>query len=431
MHKRPSVIMRAHTCITVGILLASGYCQAADHPFPPLRDTVCVGADVDRAKLARELLSRFPLSPTATSRPGISLAPMNQLLADMLKMGCAAGCESADKKALGGIHGNLMLFLSGWYAPAFTPEPNGIDPVAYLAGTGVVACGGPETGEAPGATNKATDKSTSHWRVRGRPDQLYIDRSEPAFTTADKAVASFDRDAIADTRTLKTRGYAGYYIDFSDDKVHGTRRQIIPFVGIDRNTVEVGANSQTKATSKDVLYAGAQATFTFDWGKQLATHQVNVLPEYIDDRHNGTRQGVLAVEYLPYIRPWANTFNRFDESRYDLAQWKPVFSLKANTGHYFDMGSSAVKLENYTRVGGKIGIAVTSDNPHVPLDFEVDYVSMKAVSGEHDIDYRTANLTWSLDDNKYVGLTLSYKKGRREDTAVQDDDVTIGLSVKF
>ncbi|MGZ5618633.1 MAG: hypothetical protein ACXWFW_14855, partial [Usitatibacter sp.] len=289
--------------------------------------------------------------------------------------------------------------------------------------------------EAPGATFIPPPKSTSFFRVRGNPAQLYIDRSaKQEFAATDKALVSVVDNHATLATTTKLVGYLGYLWSMKEPAPqHGNRVELVPYIGVNRSVVEVREGSAVKPSASSNASAGVLGSFfvtTGDSASSVFGHLINVRPDFLGDHRDGSRILSLNLEYVPVKNGVVNSFVELSK---DVASGKLIFSVKTNTGAYTDRGIDSVREShrNFVRAGGQAGIALTSDNIRMPLDFSAAFTSLGAVAGGTSIDYFKSSLTYSFEANKYFGLSLVYSHGRREDTAKKEDQWEIGLSGRF
>lgn len=419
--------------------------HAADpKPFPPTRDAICTPpaagrSVVDRNKLADRLLERYAVSARAAlkAKPWDTSA---QLVARLLANDqvCKDGCNDGDDKNINAIRESVAAMLIGFWEPGYKPDRI-VSAADFMSQPGVeIECAtSAAVAEAPGAVFVAPmkfDKVIPNVRVRGKADQMYIDRSQKAdFAASDKASISYSRDDVAQSNTFKSTLFVGYLIPAWQDKTMGQRGEIIPYLGVDRAVVRVAEGSSAKPSAKSTASFGALSSWYLlsRWGPmEYLGHVFNVRPDFTADHRTGARFASLNLEYIPVRTSWLNDFRRMGAD--SAASFKWILSAKANAGHFADRGTvEPEKRADYSRLGGKIGFALVSDNPAVPLEFVATYVSMAALKGRINVDYRTASLSYSFDSDKYFGISLSYKNGKREDTAIKDDEVTFGFTARF
>jgi hypothetical protein len=344
-------------------------------------------------------------------------------------------CKKADQESLAGIRGNMGALLIG-SVPGFRPTAP-MDPEAYIQGAnedGAIVCeqqaGRPV--EAPGAIFVPPAKATSNVRVRGKASDLYIDRDQQKdFQGTSQAVASYAVDEVAGKDTATVKGAAGYAIDTGLLKGSGQRFDLVPYVETNTVLVNPRNGSKTKASATQTVNTGVLASLFLVSSSELG-HVLNFRPDYLFDLEDDSQLLTAKLQYIPVARGLLNDFIRFVPERDDLASFKPILDLRVDLGAYTERGSNPIALEqsHVARFGGQAGVAVVSDSSLVPLSFTASYTWLEALAGE-DVGYFSSSLTWSLDPKKYFGITASYARGRREDTAKDEDLWMLGLTGRF
>jgi hypothetical protein len=312
-----------------------------------------------------------------------------------------------------------------------------MDPEAYIVGgneDGAIVCeqqaGRPV--EAPGAVLVPPPKTTSKVRVRGKATDLYIDRDQQKdFQGTSQAIASYAVDDVAGKDTATLKGAVGYAIDTGLLKDSGQRFDLVPYV--ETNTVFVNPHkgSKTKASATETINTGVLASLFLISSSELG-HVLNFRPDYLYDLQDDSQLLTARLQYVPVVRGLLNDFIRFVPDRDDLASFKPILDLRADLGVYTQRGTNPLALDEarLARLGGQAGITIVSDSSLVPLSFTATYTWLEGLAGQ-DIRYFAGALTWSLDPKKYFGITATYSKGTREDTAKEEDMWMLGLTGRF
>ena len=107
---------------------------------------------------------------------------------------------------------------------------------------------------------------------------------------------------------------------------------------------------------------------------------------------------------------------------------------RANFGVYTDKGSTADPLNtNFVRLGGRVGGALEYTGiEKYPVDAYLTYTNFVAPVGfNRGLGEVQANATFNFGPDKLLGLTASYRNGRREDNAHRDEAWTVGLTAKY
>lgn len=446
MHQRSHSTHSIQALITLALLCLVAPAAAENLPFPPMQKYICTPAHiVDKEKLASYLIRKYPLSVLAlSSDPKLhQIDSRRQILAVLLAApkSCADKCGPSDQDYLDAIQGHVDQILAGSLAPSLKPSAP-VDAADYFQGPNEqsqIVCAMTEDGapvEAPGAGYTPSPKSGSHFRVRGDPSQLNIDRTHKQdFAATDKATLGLGQNYVAGSRTSKITGYLGYAIP-SDSGYwkNGNRMDLIPYIGVNRNIVKV-SGSIDAANSNDTANLGLLGSFYVvranDRGAVLG-HQLSIRPDYLADYADGSRLFTLNFEYTPVKNGFINDYIRLGGEG-SIASVKPIFSIRSNNGAYTNRGNPAVasEHENFSRLGGHLGFGLTSEKEQIPLDFTATYTGLAALRGNTKVSYFKNSLTYSFDPNKYFGLSLNSSHGTREDTAKTEKLWEIALTARF
>jgi hypothetical protein len=434
---------RAGAAVIVLAVTGVSAALAQDLPFPPRQSEICIDDGgrriVDKRKLARYLLTKFPFNAAAVPEgteqlhPGVDLS--RRIIADPQICQGNAFCKKSDQESLAGIRGNMAALLLG-SIPGYRPTVV-MDPEAYILGSngeGAIVCeqaqGRPV--EAPGAVFTPPSKASSPLRVRGKANDLYIDRDQQKdFQGTSQAVASYAIDGLAGKDTATLKGAIGFAIPTDLLKGRGQRLDLVPYVETNTVIVEAHAGSKTKPSASETLNVGVLASLFLVSSSELG-HVLNLRPDYLVDFQDDSQLLTGKLQYIPVARGLLNDFIRIVPDRDDLASLKPVLDLRATAGVYTERGVDPIALEEryILRLGGQAGLVIVSDRRDVPLSFSTSYLWLEGILGR-DIGYYTGTLTWHLDAKKYFGLSASYSRGEREDTAKREDQWTIGLTGRF
>ena len=427
-------------------LIAAGSMQAARAEtlqFPPLKAKICVGGIVDKELLAAYLIAKYPVSVLAWGKiaPKNPVSSQRELLAALLATTdvCKNSCAPSDQDHLTSIKGAMLQFLAGSALPAYSPPGSATGPAQYFLGSNAenaVRCASDSVDapiEAPGARFVKTPASTSQVRVRGKPEQLDVDRNKKQeFAATDKATIDVLDNRATTVKTTKVVGYVGY-ASLQDDK-DGNWTQTIPYVGVNRTFVEVGPNGgSTKPSQSSVVSAGAlfmKYMAVEDSRGRTFGHELSARPAFLADNEDRSRQVTLNLVYTPVMNAVLNDFVPFAVGENRL--WRKwIFSLRTDLGHYSNRGIESVadKHKDFARIGGQAGVALSCDA--WPVDFVATHTSLARAKGESSIDYFKSSLAFSFDANKYSGLTLSYSHGRTQDTVKKENQWEVTLGIRF
>ena len=439
----PMLLGRAAAVAMLATVAGVHAALAQDLPFPPRQSEICVDWDgkkiVDKRKLARYLLTKFPFNAAAVPEDvaaryaGLDLS--RRIVADPQICQDNKICKKNDQESVAGIRGNMAALLLG-SIPGYRPTAT-MDPETYIRGPneqGAIICeqkdGQPV--EAPGAVFAPPPKSTSSLRVRGKTSDLYIDRDQQKeFQSTSQALASYAVDDIAGKGTTTLKGVAGYAFQTGLLKGSGQRLEIIPYVETNIVLVDPQAGSKVKPSATETVNAGILASMFLVTSSELG-HVLNFRPDFLADLQDDSRLLTGKLQYIPVVRGLHNDFIRVVPDRDDFASFKPVLDFRVDAGVYTEKGTNPIALleSRVLRVGGQAGITIVSDQAFVPLSASASYIWLDGIVGR-DIGYFSSTLTWHLDPKKYFGIAATYSKGEREDTAKKEDQWTIGLTGRF
>jgi hypothetical protein len=420
-----------------------GAAVAQELPFPPRQSEICVASGgmriVDKKKLARYLLTKFPFNAAAVPErddPGFAGLDLNRrIIADPQICHGNRFCKKGDQDSVAGIRGNMAALLLGTI-PGYRPTVT-MDPEAYILGPnedGAIVCE-EENGrpvEAPGAVFTRPPKATSPVRVRGKASDLYIDRDQGKdFQGTSQAIASYAVDDIAGKSAATLKGAVGYAIGTELVLGKGQRFDLVPYVETNMAFVEAGPGSKAKGSPTETVSTGLLASLFLVSSGDLG-HVLNLRPDYLFDFGDDSQLLTARFQYIPVVRGLLNDFIRVVPDRDDFASFKPTLDFRVDAGVYTEKGTNPIALEEdrVVRLGGQAGIAIVSDSDLVPLSFSASYTWFEGIFGR-DIGHFSTSLTWHLDPRKYFGITATYSKGEREDTARREDQWTIGLTGRF
>jgi len=409
--------------------------------YPPQQGDICTTTHiVDKDKLATYLIKEFPVSILAiepTKDSGWCLA--RQLLASevLFDPKKCKSCSSADQDSLIKINGFMASLLAGQLRSSFEP-PNTVDfhTNEYFRGDNeenaiVCVIVGGQPVEPPDESPVHSDTSKSNIRIRGTATDLYIDRSDKQnFDAASKATFDLGRDYVAKKETYQIVADIGYLIPIPV-LGSGDRLDIIPYVGANFNVINVYPGSNAKPSASKTVDLGLLfSTYLINRGPSPVGHFVTIQPDYLFNFADNSRLFTVNLMYAPVINNWINSFRSIAA---DVASGKIIINLKSDNGIYTDRGNSSVTGSNkdFVRIGGQFGASFLSDNKNVPLSLTSTYTCLHPVYGVTEIGYFSNSLTYSIDRNKYFGISLGYTNGTREDTAARENQWEIALSAHF
>jgi hypothetical protein len=405
---------------------------AADLPRFVDATLVCVDGLANKERLAEQLLIKYPISLQAREQALPSGQRSRQrALAVLVKNpdACGSQCQPGDKENAKRVAVELKDLLQGTYAPEFTVDQQ-TDPSTLLdeAGTANIRCVAMPKKSGTGLFAVVKQRL----RIRGNANDLAVPRGEPSLANTDQASLTLKSDEQLHTRNLDGNLVIGWNI--SPEAENGRRTDVIPYIGANRSSAESNGISK-KEDAKDTVNRGvALALFrpgvTWD-------HATVVRLDYLSDHVDGSRIGSLRAEYTPY-RPEPgglriNVFERIDGKWLPKTFGKLIFSLPFDYGKYTRRKSGAQPGEqpDFGHAGVRAGFALAVDGGFLPVQFTTTYTALRAWHGNIDVNYLKSGLTVSLDEKKYVGLELSYKRGKLEDTFKDEKKWSLELKARY
>jgi hypothetical protein len=291
-----------------------------------------------------------------------------------------------------------------------------------------IECVAPKTPKVPQSPAAA---DSSPLRVRGVSNDLLIGRDHPSFSSTSQATLNVSGDhSTTQTRNVKATGAVGYAFTAG-------LTTVVPYVSFYQSITDV----QGKAESVDPtsFIAGGMMFTAIIPGDKLV-QSISAKPQFLKNTKDQSEIGSLTLLYKP--------FTAFDVSRggFNLNDPRPLpfwpstygeilFDLRADIGQYTDRGNDPVQRllnQGYARAGTHFGISLTveSDGPSLTLTVAETY--LYGFSGSvRNLDLFETSLTYNFDPKKYVGLKVSYTKGRNEDTALAVQTWLVGLSARY
>jgi hypothetical protein len=424
---------------------------AAKYPFPPTQETICTAAHVvDKDKLTKYLFTKYPVSALAVEPSGdpalARWSSARQILAGATLMHpeTCKNCSKPDIENLANIRTAMNLLLMGMQKESFAPSV-AASPDVYFRGPNeenAIRCvttpsGGPV--EAPGAVIADSNGAVSPLRVRGKPDDLYIDRGDAAtksnFASSSKAMFDISRDNVAKKAVYKVVFDVGYAFSLPMPSGRsGDYLNLIPYFGMNYNITTVDTGSSAKPSINKTVDVGILFSTLLIGDQDIApiSHRFSLRPDYLFDLHDDSRLVSGQFIYTPIGLGVVNRYRSISGTT-DFASYKVLFDLRNDNGIYTDRGNPTVAgdHQDFIRLGGQIGLSVASDNPAFPVSLTTSYVRVHPVLGVTEVGYFANELTWFLDANKFFGITFSYSNGTREDTAKRESQWEIGLSGHF
>jgi hypothetical protein len=283
--------------------------------------------------------------------------------------------------------------------------------------------------------------SWGDFRLRGKIDDIFIDRSQVVnFNVATPAVLSFSTDNVTQTTTETFQAVVGYpllnlshYINGSSLGIDIRRFDLIPYVGVNRLIVSTPKGSSTKPSANETVDFGfsANSLILSNNNGGYSGEVISLRPHYLMDLQSGSRILSTNGRWIPY--PTSVRFNDF-RGLGPYMSFKPILDFRLDGGTYLNRGSPSVASSNkdYLRIGGQAGFSLVSDAVKFPLSFLATYTGLYGAVGNVNVGYFSNMLTYSFDQKKYFGVTVSYSNGNLEDNAAKRVNMwTIGLSGRY
>lgn len=301
-------------------------------------------------------------------------------------------------------------------------------------------------------------------RLRGNPDSLLFLRGQPDFKASDKVTVSFTDDGINSKRSIKLVGVIGYAFTLIGgppkppsgdaavpvppvDPRPGPRPyallELIPYVGINHDLSQVTGKDRV-VSSKDwrigaSLVGRRSSSFgTGDTGWSLM-HVAELRPELLFDDKTHAQIASANFRYMPVsdkifgLPLGLNAYRRILPRHDYFFSYRPILDFRFNNGTFTKQGDRlAQDATDFSRIGTQFGLAISHDNPRIPIDFSVTETYLHALAGyPRDLSQFKSVISFSFDSSSYFGLDFSYVKGRREDLLAREDKWSIGLTARY
>ncbi len=426
------------------LLACSG--TATAQTIVPTQARICDQPDaqgvraVNKERLATFLLDELKVSRAiedwaASNRAGFeTFTPRQRVILDPNLCQRAGACPNpaADAAKLNQARTVLRTLLGG-QPDAYQNVTGTVSPRAFFEEPGArLICRSSETNpvvEAEGAIAEKFEVKIPI-RIRGNADGLHFARNQSAFKAQEKAVISFGEDEIKKKTSVKFVGVAGWPIRLLGG-THDRYRtaELVPYIGINKDT------SKTEGSAKSVTTDNWRLGAVLDYTTSASgmTHFLIARPEYIFNRKEKSEVASLNLTYFPVVNGYLNSYRYLVPGRDDLLSFRPILDVRFNNGTYTDRGLRGPSdSRDFSRIGGRIGVTLSSDIVALPADLTVTQIYLHGLAGEPDeLSQFRAVFSLSLTADRLFGLDVSYVDGRREDLADKEEAWTIGLGLKF
>jgi hypothetical protein len=449
--------------------------------FNPKIDTksICDGTLVNKTKLAEVLIGQFGLGGIAiridslrrANPPPPEFARRGNLPLWQVIMGtrdvcenAALHCSPAERDAADSmLTYTESVILGGRLPGVHAPATRVRSDVYFLSPSNqyVLNCepSPAETVSAPSGGGKSTAPSWAFdwkdFRIRGFPEQVVYPHPSNAavstqydasdlFNSSDGASINFKYDGIQKSRSDSLIGTIGYDFNLRKNTVDISRTDwpfldLVPYAAVDRElTNKLAGNPPRPASSfsAELVHLGIAGSAAA-WSNMphqefgLVTHVFVVRPDYLLNLQDQSRLLTGNLRYIPVFNRGVNSYYSLIE---DILRGYVIIDGRTNLGVYTEKGNTVGPLNtNFVRLGGRVGGALTYTGiPNYPVDAWITYTDFLAAAGfNHGLGELQANATFNFGPDKLLGVTASYRNGRREDNAHRDEAWTVGLTVKY
>jgi len=281
-------------------------------------------------------------------------------------------------------------------------------------------------------TAQKDNSALAKFRVRGKSDDLYIDRTLPLFkSTTPASVAWTGSDGT--NYTAKVVAALGYEFDVGKDG------QFIPYASFSQSITAATGKPNVLDPTNNVAFGFLATNFFGDPNSEYIQHVITAKPQYL---FNTADQSEIASMRLIYA-PWTNFPNiPINANTFHMLPFLPgptwasfIFDLRNDSGAYTNRGNTPAIIatnKDFDRVGSRFGLAFTTDPSFPSLTLTVTETYLYGLAGYYrTLDLLETSLTYNLESNNYFGITASYKHGRDEDTAVASKTWTLGLTARY
>jgi hypothetical protein len=299
----------------------------------------------------------------------------------------------------------------------------------FRSASGAVACRPGADGRlrkpAPATIAAPFDQKKLPLRIRGSTDGLQFDRNrDTAFAGVDKAAISFKDDEVAAKDTTKATIIVGVAIPVIQNVL-----EFVPYVGLSLDSSK--KEGAPREVSDDTWRAGLLADFRTH-GRGIS-HLFLLRSELARNRKEKSEVLSANFTYMPLINGWLNDAINITSRNRSLFSIIPRADLRFNWGDFIAQGSRAAEdSRDFVRLGGQIGVTLTSDLKWLPVELTVAETYLAALNGGlDDLSQLKAVFSLYFDEKKYFGIDLGYVRGRREDLSKRERAWTFGFGAKF
>jgi hypothetical protein len=272
----------------------------------------------------------------------------------------------------------------------------------------------------------------ANFRVRGKSDDLYIDRTLPLFKSTTPASLNW-AGTDKDNYTVKLNAALGYDFDVGNDG------QLIPYVSANQSLGDTAKKPRTIDPTNDVAVGLLATRFSGNAFNSDIQDVFTVKPQYL---LNTADRSEIAGAWLIYT-PWTDFPNLpINANTFQILPFLPgpvwaslLFDLRNDSGAYTQRADTAAIAgtdKDFDRAGTRVGLSLTTDPNFPSLTLTVVEIYLYGLAGYYrDVSSFQASLTYNFESNNYLGVTASYQNGRDEDTAVASHSYSLGLTLRY
>lgn len=308
-----------------------------------------------------------------------------------------------------------------------------LDPNNFDDSQNPITCNFPpdQSGSGGGTANanQAPTIPIANFRLRGKSDDLYIDRGTDQFKSTTPAALNWT-GTDQDNYNVKLTATLGYQLPTDTG-------EIIPYISANQSLTDATKKPRVIDPNSNVAFGFVAANSAIDPYNHNINNWFSAKPQYLFNTADRSEIGSLRLIYAPWVdlayAP-VNTFSMVPGLPGPV--WASLlFDLRNDSGIYTqraDTAAIAATDKDFDRIGGRFGLSLTNAPSFPSLTLTVAEVYLYGAAGHYrNVNQFQSMLTYNLESNNYVGLTFSYQNGRDEDTAVASHTYTAGLTIKY
>ncbi len=307
-----------------------------------------------------------------------------------------------------------------------------LDPGNFSDSQNAITClkpSQPGPGGGAGDTTQASTISITNFRLRGKSDDLYIDRGTDPFKSATPTSLSWTGTDY-DNYSVKVTGALGYQIPTATGEV-------IPYISTYQSLTDASKKPRVIDPNNNVALGMVAANSFIDSYNHNILNWFSAKPQYLFNTADRSEIGSVRLIYAPWVDSPVAPINTFS-----LVPGLPgpiwaslIFDLRNDTGVYAKLADTkaiAATDKNFDRFGSRFGLSLSTAPGYPSIVITATEVYLYSAFGYYrNVNSFQSTLTYNLESNNYVGFTLSYQNGRDEDTAVASHNYSAGFTVKY